>query len=704
VSRNAPTAIIDFETRSACNLKSCGAWVYSTHPTTELLCMVFRMPWWDEGRTSLWHPAFKHLGMEEACETEAVAELFEWIEAGECLEAHNAAFERGIWANVLVPRFGFPTIRIEQWRCSAAKAAAHALPRNLDGAGHALNLYELKDAEGHALMLKLSKPRKPRKKEREAWLTTHATLDGMPTLWHESKEMFERLHAYCRQDVLAEEAVSSTLIDLSPDETAIYTLDQRINERGFQLDMEAPRIALQLIATASTALNAELLSITNGSVSKATQRDKMKAWLRTQGLNLSNTQGATLDRLLALPDDAGDIGPDDTVPWADPADADFLASLSGLPRRALEIVRTLGRSSTAKYRKMLDWAGDDGRVRGGLLYHGASTGRWSGAGVQPHNFPKGSIKGFDMEAAWDALKRGVNPYPDYSIMEVLSCALRGAIVAREGYELYVADFAGIEARGLLWVARDERGLDIFRRHADPYCDMAQDIYDRPITKADKAERSLGKIAVLGLGYQMGWSKFQATCEKFGIVIDDEMAERVVRIYREKFERVKKLWWNTEDAACEAVSRKGVVVKQDRISWIRRDRFLYCVLPSGRQLAYPDPELRKRQTPWGAEKWALTFMGVNSFNRKWQRQTTYGGSLVENIVQAISRDLMAAALQRIEASGTYVPVLSIHDEAIAEAKVGQGDVKEFEGLVATVPAWANNMPIEAEGFKGRRYKK
>jgi DNA polymerase len=497
---------------------------------------------------------------------------------------------------------------------------------------------------------------------------------------------------------LAEEAVSSTLIDLSPDETAIYTLDQQINERGFQLDMEAPRIALQLIATASTALNAELLSITNGSVSKATQRDKIKAWLRTQGLNLANTQGATLDRLLALPDDAGDIDPDDTVPWADPADADFLASLSGLPRRALEIVRTLGRSSTAKYRKMLDWAGDDGRVRGGLLYHGASTGRWSGAGVQPHNFPKGSIKGFDMEAAWDALKRGVNPYPDYSIMEVLSCALRGAIVAREGYELYVADFAGIEARGLLWVARDERGLDIFRRHADPYCDMAQDIYDRPITKADKAERSLGKIAVLGLGYQMGWSKFQATCEKFGIVIDDEMAERVVRIYREKFERVKKLWWNTEDAACEAVSRKGVVVKQDRISWIRRDRFLYCVLPSGRQLAYPDPELRKRQTPWGAEKWALTFMGVNSFNRKWQRQTTYGGSLVENIVQAISRDLMAAALQRIEASGTYIPVLSVHDEAIAEATCGQGDVKEFEALTAAVPTWAAGMPIEAEGWK------
>jgi DNA polymerase len=702
VARNAPTCIVDFETRSACSLKSCGAWVYSTHPTTEILCLVFRLPWWDAGRTSLWHPAFKHLGMEEACETEAVAELFEWVAAGELLEAHNAAFERGIWRNILAPRYGFPEVAIGQWRCSAAKAASHALPRNLDGAGHALNLYELKDAEGHALMLKLSKPRKPRKKEREAWLTTHATLDGMPTFWHESKEMFERLHAYCRQDVLAEEAVSSTLIDLSPDETAIYTLDQRINERGFQLDMEAPRIALQLIATASTVLNAELLSITNGSVSKATQRDKMKAWLRTQGVDLANTQGATIDGILSTGISDGELEEGDGE--SGEGIPEVLATLPDAPRRALEILRTLGRSSTAKYRKMLDWAGDDGRVRGGLLYHGASTGRWSGAGVQPHNFPKGSIKGFDMEAAWDGLKRGVNPYPDYSIMEVLSCALRGAIVAREGYELYVADFAGIEARGLLWVARDERGLDIFRRHADPYCDMAQDIYDRPITKADKAERSLGKIAVLGLGYQMGWSKFQATCEKFGIVIDDEMAERVVRIYREKFERVKKLWWNTEDAACEAVSRKGVVVKQDRISWIRRDRFLYCVLPSGRQLAYPDPELRKRQTPWGAEKWALTFMGVNSFNRKWQRQTTYGGSLVENIVQAISRDLMAAALQRIETSGTYVPVLSVHDEAIAEAKVGQGDVKEFEGLVATVPAWANNMPIEAEGFKGRRYKK
>lgn len=698
---NADKATLDFESRSACDLKATGAFKYSLHESTQILCLVYRLPHWDAGVTALWHPAFPAIGLDESVDVPTLLELFDWIESGMLVEAHNAAFERYMWGNILAPRHGFPLVGENQWRCSAAKAAAHALPRQLDKAGKALGLAIQKDDEGKKLMMKLSKPRKPRKKEREAWQALHGDAPH-PLLWWEDLALFERLFQYCRQDVLAEEALSEALDDLSPLETTYYCLDQRMNERGFQLDTKAVQTALQLISTESRLLNAELSAVTNGSVSRATQRDKMKAWLASEGLYLDDTKGTTIDDILSV-DDAGPV----------PAESDELpgsvAALSPAARRALEIMRTLGRSSTAKYETMQDWACPDGRVRGGLLYHGATTGRWSGAGVQPHNFPRGTVKGFDMEAAWDVIKTGdrekvLAAYPKATVMEVLACALRGAIVAPSGKQLYVADYASIEARVLLWLAREEAAVKLIRSGGDLYCDMAASIYDRPVTKEDKAERALGKIAVLGLGYQMGPSKFQATCATVKIDVDDELAQQVVDAYRSKYWRVKQLWWDTEDAAKEAVQRKGHLVKQDRVSWQRVGNFLYCVLPSGRRLAYPFPELRERATPWGEMKWALTYKGVNPYNRQWERQTSYGGMLVENIVQAISRDLMAAALLRCEVSGIYTPILSVHDEVIAEAPLGVGSVEQFEALLTELPPWAKGCPVGAEGWKGTRYRK
>lgn len=693
---NIPKATIDFETRSTCNLKHVGAWKYSLDPTTEILCLVFRLPHWAEGRTSLWHPLFPQLGLNDAFETPAVLELLDWIEAGGLIEAHNAFFERAIWANILVPRYGWPSIPSTSWRCSAAKAAAHAIPRKLEDAGIALSLPLLKSVEGHKLMLKLCKPRKSRKKEREAWVAVSPTAPH-PTVWWETLPLFESLWAYCRQDVLAEEALSHELDDLDLQETQYYILDQTLNERGFHLDQEAVGTALSLIADEVSLLNDELSVLTQGQVCKATQREKMKTWLRAQGVNLFDTQGTTIDQLLS--DDEKEYSEDD-APWS-------IVDLPVKVRRALEILRTLGRSSTAKYETMRQWVCPDGRVRGGLLYHGATTGRWSGAGVQPHNFPKGTIKGFEMDAAWTLLKTGDRQqitavYP--SVMETLACALRGAITAAPGHQLYVADYASIECRVLLWLAHDEEALGIFRRHEDPYCVMASDIYNRPITKRDIQERQLGKAAVLGCGYQMGASKFVATAATYGVTIDEEFSKQVVDTYREKFWRVKQLWWDTEGAACTAVKHPGKKVQQGYVLWQCVGRFLFCTLPSGRRLAYPDPELRDRTTPWGAVKASLTFKGVNPYNKQWQRQTTYGGSLVENIVQAISRDLMAAALLRCEQSGIYLPVLSVHDEVITEALDGVGSVQEFTNLLTQLPVWANGCPIEAEGWVGKRYHK
>jgi DNA polymerase bacteriophage-type len=290
-------------------------------------------------------------------------------------------------------------------------------------------------------------------------------------------------------------------------------------------------------------------------------------------------------------------------------------------------------------------------------------------------------------------------------LSLLSQALRGAIIAPPGKLLFVADYASIEARVLLWCARDEDGLELFRKGADLYCDMASYIYKRTITKNDIVERALGKIAILGLGYQMGAAKFFATCMAAGIIITEELAQQVVNAYREKYWRVKQYWYDQETAAGEATfDKEGTEYECYPVKWVKEGRFLYCNLPSGRRLAYPDAAIKLVSTSWGARKNTLTYMGVNALSRKWMRQTSYGGQLVENIVQAISRDIMAEAMLRCEESRIYSPILSVHDELIAEGHKDHGNIHEFVKLVGQTPEWCAGCPVAAEGWSGGRYRK
>lgn len=721
---NPDKATIDFETRSACSIKDCGSWRYSLDPTTQAMCLAFRLPYWEHGRTALWHPAFPQFDIPEA-DCPELQELFAWIASGKLVEAHNAWFERGIWTNIMIPRYGWPEVGHRQWRCSAAKAAAYSLPRSLDGCTQALRLTIKKDSEGAKNMKKMAKPRKPKKLEAKNWLIAHQgwnpkdkgdkeiikSLDFTVTVvedgsvidarwfngewqegafklglyWHESPEMLDRLFSYCRIDVLAEEAVSERLRDLSPKETEVYLMDQAINQHGFQLDREGIEAALDIVEGLNSELNKELVELTEGRVEKATQRVRMIDWFNDMGLPLSDTQGGTIDEWLRRQD------------------------LDAKVRRGLELVRSLGRTSTAKFIAAQNWASPDAwRVHGGLLYHGAGTGRWSGSGVQPHNFPRGNIKG--MELAWEVIKmRDVKLiemlYGD--VMEFLSFALRGMIVPTKGRKLMVADYAAIEARVVLWLANDDEALDVFRRKECIYMAMATEIYGRPITDKVKQadERQMGKQAVLGLGYQMGAKKFRATlAEKWGIFIDEAFAEKIVAAYRQRFWRVKKMWWDQEQAAIAAVKYPGRTVVCGRVSWRVIDGFLHCKLPSGRLLGYCEPLVIKKKTPWGEEREALTYMGVDPYTKKWRRQDTYGGMLVENITQATARDLMADAMLRCHEQGMYEVILSVHDELIAECDEDEGDVKDFEAAMAHTEEWADGCPVAAEGWTGYRYKK
>lgn len=678
---NGPKAELDFETRSACNLKAHGTWRYSIHPTTEILCLVYRLPYWEAERTALWHPAI--VGLPEHVE-DSLTELFDWIDGGGLVEAHGSWFEFCIWMHILVTRFGWPTIPLPQWRCSAAKAASHALPRGLEDAAEALHLSHQKDMAGNKVMMKMTKPRKSRKKERETWAKTGEKPPKF--LWHENADMLAQVCAYCRMDVLTESELSASLPDLNTEETQLFLMDLELNLRGFQIDMQAVATALKLIRAEQVILNRELSLLTKGKVKRATQRARMIVWFSMEGYDLPNTQAATIDDALNSSEEMSDV-----------------------VRRALEIIRALGRSSTAKYKAMKNWAGKDGRVRGGLLYHGASTGRWSGKGVQPHNFPKPSFKA-DMDELWTVLKHGNRPAIGdryKSVMEALATGLRGAIVARKGHTLYVADYAAIEARVLLWLADDEEALSVFREGRDPYCEMATDIYKFEVNKTDHPmERAIGKVAVLGLGFQMGATRFQATCETWGIEIDEGFASEVVEAYRAKFPLVKAMWYEQEQTAIDALhaGNEGRTLWSGRVGWKLEGIYLYCILPSGRRLAYPYPQLKLKRTPWGDMRYALTFMGIDTHTHQWQRQHTYGGCLVENVTQAVARDVMAEAMLRCEASGKYRLVLSIHDELVAEGPVEGGSVHEFEQLLTALPEWAEGCPVGAEGWSGLRYRK
>lgn len=735
---------IDCETRSPVSLKDCGAWKYAEAEHTKVMCLCYRLPHWRAGRTGLWHPEFKSVGLAERLDGDLL-EFFEWVHDGKPVEAHHASFEAAIWHHKLRPTH-WPVIALTQWRCSMAKASAAALPRALADAADALGLSITKDETGKAGMRKMAAPRKPIKDERLQWARQHdpclecnatgkiklgrakavpcvacggkgALSDGppMPTLYHETREQLEDLFAYCRQDVLAEEALSAAVPDLSPEELAVYHLDQAINQRGFQIDMQAVNRALELLAEAAQDLNAQLAIITGGTVTRATQRVRLMKWLCTQGVTLEDTQAATIDAVLA----------DQTV--------------QGAAREALTTLRALGRSSTAKYQTMSDWVGCDGRVRGGLLYHGATTGRFAASGVQMHNLPRGvpALKKVSQPELWTAVlsqDRQTIEAQYGSVLEVLSHGLRGVFVPTPGNQLIVADYAAIEARVLLWLAGDEDGLNIFRSGRDIYLELAMEIYGRPLTKADAVERQLGKAGVLGAGFGMGPTKFVATAATYGIdlvedilcgacsapsrnhdfkanhsfVIRDEdqgriTSVRTIEAYRKKFWRVKQFWRDTEDCAIAAV-REGGTVTCGYTAWFKRGRFLYCRLPSGRLLSYPDPVVTKQTTPWGKVQPQLSFMGVDTYTRQWTRQRTYSGALVENLTQAVARDIMVAAMLRCEQSAAYTPVLTIHDEICCEVTTGSGSIEEFTGLLTKLPEWAHGCPVSAEGWMDDRYHK
>jgi DNA polymerase len=436
-------------------------------------------------------------------------------------------------------------------------------------------------------------------------------------------------------------------------------------------------------------------------------------------------------------------------------------------REVLEIRQEMGQASVKKYKAMDSFRGDEDRVRSTTIFGGATrTLRWSGSGIQPHNYVKGKIK--DVDEIAKCVKAIEEKDMDFltahklGTSKVLSSCLRAMICAAYGYDFICADYANIESRGVLWLAGDDDSLEIFRlndldpkKHPDIYRVMAASIYNVEPLDVTEEQRFVGKIAILGLGYGMGWDRFYNTCQDWGakwVTVRD--AKRIVALYRTMYASIPKLWRTIEKAAKRAILRR-CKVKVDvgpelYFSW--RDSLtggsLVCTLPSGREMVYQKVSLKKYYV-WVFEEsiivndkeleysveikthrfrteknecpgarqgvnpgWELKnsyesteirYWGQDSKTHKWAKQYTWGGKLVENIVQAFCRDLLANGMLNLEKAG-YPIVMTVHDEIIAEVKKGFGSLEEFEKLICVLPDWAKGCPIAAEGWRGAFYRK
>lgn len=669
---------LDFETRSATDLLKTGAYKYAQDPSTDVWCAAFGAA---NEEPLLWTPD-QYSPMSGGAEVP----LFELADDPSVTwRAWNAPFERAIWREVMHKRYGFPDIPLERWVCTAAEARAMNLPGKLDDAARVLNVVEQKDMAGHRLMMRMAKPR-------------FVFPDGHMTWW-DDEDRRQRLYEYCKQDVRTEQAIAARLQRLTEYERQVWLMDQRANDRGILVDVPLATAARNVAKIVAKKANSDVSSITGGDVDKISNVGRLKAWMSALDVTVDSLDKKALAELLNRED----------LP---------------LPvREALEIRVEAGKSSVKKIEAMLNAACKDGALRGLLLYWGAGTGRWAGRLVQPQNFPARTraLPEWWIESLYEnpdpivhaALSEDIERLElEGPALEVLALLLRPMLIARPGKTLVAADYSAIEARVIAWLCGEEWRLEVFRTHGKIYEASASMMFKVPLEKIKKGQpeyalRQKGKVAELALGFQGGVNAL-VTMGAYEMGLDDEELPQIVKLWREASPNIKAGWYELQNAATEAVRVSGKVTEclQGRVRFKVSGGWLWMKLPSGRRLAYCQPKIVHKPAPWDPEKLlpGIEAWSVHSKTKKWCKRSLYGGLLMENLVQATARDLMADAMLRLESGGKYVPLLSVHDEVITEADEGTADHRELERIMCELPAWAEGCPVAADGWQGPRYRK
>jgi DNA polymerase len=650
----------DYETRSVLDLPTVGPWKYSADERTEVRCCAYAV---DDDPVQLWVPGnpVPEPFLQAAADPS-------WL-----LVAHYAQFEIAIEHFKMQRLHAWPKIPLRQQRCTMGMALALALPPKLELLAEALELIHQKDKAGQRLMLMMSKPRRPRKDE-----------DPQGICWFDDETHERRRNEYACKDVESEREAYQQLCALSPEEQQVWLVDLIINARGFFVDRQLAEAANVIAQTAAPLLDTELAQLTGGAVSSINQVARLKAWLARQGCSASTLNKVAIEKLLAADD------------------------LPITIRRALQLRQGGAQAASKKIDALLSRCDRDGRIRGALGYHRASTGRWAGNGVQPHNLKRPQIE--DVDAAVVAVATGDyahvrSLYPNP--LAVIGVITRSMICAAPGHQLIGADFSSIESRVLAWISDEKWKLDSYRRfdathdpRDEPYCITACKILrvSDGTFNAESPERKIGKTCDLAFGYQGGlkaWRKFEP--DRFS----DAEVEQFKLEWRAAHPHIKKFWYAIDRAAWQAVRQREQVICCGRLLLKCTGMFLFIKLPSRRKLAYPFPRIEIEDL----EHEVVVFKDASSGQWRDCRggNGAYGGLWTENVVSAISRDLLAAALIRIERAG-YRVVLHVHDEVICEIPIGFGSTEEFTKLMIVSPSWAHGLPIAAKAWCGPRFNK
>ena len=617
---------------------------------------------------------------------------------------HNGGnFDRTIMKHAMGFQLSFQRIHD-----TMVQALCHALPGALDKLCDVLAVPfdKAKDKEGKQWIKLFCCPRPKNQKLRRATRETH------PKEWEKFKD-------YAKLDIEAMRVVYRKMPtwNYSGREKTLWQLDQKINNRGVKVDTELAEAAIEAIAKAQEGLSARTQEITLGEVESTNQRDALLKFIADYwGIYLPDMQKANIERVLQ----------DTELPWA------F--------KELLAIRLQASTTSTSKYKRLLKTVSADGRLRGLLQFAGASrTLRWAGRIWQPQNLPRPTHKQKDIDFAIEALKAGCLDLCVDDVMKMISSMIRGCIVAADGYKLIASDLSNIEGRAAAWLAGEDWKLQAFRDYDNG---TGPDLYILAYAKSfavrpegvNKDKRQLGKVQELALGYEGGVGAFATFTMTYKMDLNkvsaavlpsipaDVLAEStkawqwarrkqktlgleknvyiacdaLKRMWRDANPAISSFWPEISAAAREAIQNPGRVVDCRKLKFYRKGAWLRMLLPSGRSVCYASPRVD--------HKGAISYAGMNQYSRKWSRINTYGGKLLENACQALSRDIMAYNMPFIDDQG-YRIILTVHDEIITETPDNDKFTHhELSELLAYNPPWAADMPLAAGGFESHRYKK
>jgi len=632
---------IDIETRSGADLKKSGVYRYASDIDFEILLFAYAI---DDLPVQVVDLYMDQLPLE-------IVEMLTDPSVVKC--AFNANFERTCIAS---------HFKIEcdpaQWICTMVWATTLGFPNSLDNVSKVLNLADQKDAAGKRLIRQFCTP---------PFLSPKTD----PDKWEQFKE-------YCRQDVEVERAVRRKLERFPMVEWDLWSLDQRINDYGVQLNRDLVEKAIEADKINEDALITEYVQLTG--ISNPDSLPMMKKWLAEKGMPVDSlTKDIVKDLIKSVKDP--------------------------LVKRVLLIRQELAKTSVSKYYAMQHCICDDNRVRGLLQFYGASrTGRFAGRLIQVQNLPQNKLE--DLDLARSLLADGRFDEIDLlfgNIPDTLSQLIRTMLEPDAGCRFIVSDFSSIEARVLAWLANEKWVMDVFDGHGKIYEATAAQMFNVPVETIRKGHanyeyRAKGKVANLACGYAGGVNALKKMGgEKMGLT-EQEMQDIVTK-WRKANANIVKFWYDVENACKRAVAERVVVRLQHGIVVSIEAGILFIRLPSGRRLSYVRPRLEINQ--FGNEQ--IAFMGMDSISKQWSQQYTYSGKLVENIVQAVARDCLAVAMMRLHNSG-YRINLHVHDEVVLSVPIGQSSVEEVEAVMAIPIDWAKGLNLTAGAFECDYYKK